>query len=60
MVRRAAELAETGSVDALGALNLSAAETIARQLPSGTGFAMCTGDQERSALAARLGLPGLD
>ena len=56
MLRRAADLAETGPIDTLGALNLSAAEAIARQLPAGSGFAVGTGDPERSELAARLGL----
>ncbi len=60
MLRRAAELAETGLIDVLGALNLAAAETIARQLPSGSALALGTGDAERSAQAASLGLQGID
>jgi hypothetical protein len=56
MLRRAAELAETGLIDVLGALNLAAAETIARQLPAGSALALGTGDAERAAQAAGLGL----
>ncbi len=55
MVRRAAELAET-PIDALGALNLAAAELIARQLAAGAALALGTGNAERGALAVSLGL----
>jgi len=60
MLRRAAELAETGLVDVLGALNLAAAETIARQLPAGSALALGTGDAERAAQAASVGLQGIE
>lgn len=60
LLRRAAQFAAAGSLNTSAALNLAAAEGIARQLGRAVPFRACLADARTATVASGQGLPLLD